>query len=80
MLTEDEKTRYAALLVEAEAAYHSVLMGGKVVDFQDQNGERVRYASSNAADLLRYINWLRDLLGMCPFGIMRPSRPAGVLF
>ncbi len=80
MLTEDEKTRYAALLVEAEAAYHSLMMGGHVVSFQDQNQEAVRYSAANSADLLRYINWLRDLLGMCPFGIMRPSRPAGVLF
>ena len=79
-LTEEDRVKYTALLNGAEAAYHSLMMGGHVVSFQDQNQEAVRYSAANSADLLRYINWLRDLLGMCPFGIMRPSRPAGVLF
>lgn len=80
MLTPEERARYQALLTEAEAAYHSVMIGGKVVDFQDQNGERVRYSSANGANLLNYINWLRSLLGQCPFGLMPVDRPAGVLF
>ena len=79
-ITPEDKVILQARLDEAKQAYHDLLTGTKARVIVDQNGERVRYASSNAADLLRYINWLRDLLGMCPFGIMRPSRPAGVLF
>lgn len=80
MLTDEDRARYLALLTAAEAAYHSVMIGGQVVDFQDQNGERVRYSTANAARLLAYINGLRSLLGLCAFMLPVVSRPAGVLF
>lgn len=79
-LTEDDRQRYADLLLRAEAAYTTLLMGGQVVDFQDQNGERVRYTAASRTDLLTLINWLRSQLGMCSFGMLVPGRPAGVLF
>lgn len=80
MLTAEERTRYAALLTEAETAYHSLMIGGQAVDFQDQNGERIRYTAANGTRLLSYINWLRGLLGMCPFVVPSVLRPAGVYF
>lgn len=80
MLTEAEKIKYTALLTEAETAYHSLMLGGMAVSFQDQNGESIRYSSANRASLLNYINWLRGLLDLGPYGMMQPGRPAGVLF
>lgn len=80
MLTDEDRALYTAQLREAEAAYHSVMIGGQVVDFMDQNNERVRYSAANAAGLLRYINYLRSVLGLGPFMLPSVSRPAGVLF
>ena len=80
VLTDEDRVLYTAQLREAEAAYHSVMIGGQVVDFMDQNQERVRYSAANAAGLLRYINGLRQMLGLCPFMLPATSRPAGALF
>ena len=80
MLTEDERIKYTALLADAEKVYHSAMLGGVAVSFRDQNGEEIRYSQANAGRLLGYINWLRQLLGLCPFAIMPTSRPAGALF
>lgn len=80
MLTDEDRAQYTAQLREAEAAYHSIMIGGQVVDFMDQNNERVRYSAANAASLLRYINHLRQTLGLCPYMLPAVSRPAGVLF
>lgn len=80
MLTDADRTRYIALLEAAEAAYHSLMIGGQPVDFQDQNGERIRYSAANPGRLLTYINWLRSVLGMCPFVMPSVARPAGVFF
>jgi hypothetical protein len=80
MLTEQERIKYQSLLEAAESAYHSLIIGGQAVDFTDQNGERIRYSAGNRGDLLNYINWLRSLLGLCPFALSRVARPAGVIF
>lgn len=80
VLSPEDRVRYTALLAEAEAAYHSVMIGGQVVDFSDQNGERVRYSAANAGRLHAYINGLRSLLGLCPYMLPHVSPPAGVLF
>lgn len=77
-LTPEDRAKYTENLRLAEAAYHSLMIGGAVADFTDQNGERVRYTSARKPDLLNYINWLRGQLGMCPFGLAAVSRPAGV--
>lgn len=76
-LTPDERADYQQKLREATAAYHSVMVGGQVREFHDQNGERVVYSSSNRVALISYINWLRGVLGQAPLcGIVAP--PAGV--
>ena len=76
-LTPEERAQYQSNLTEATAAYHSVMIGGQVREFQDQNGERISYTSANRTALLTYINWLRSQLGLCPLGgIVAP--PAGV--
>lgn len=76
-LTPEERAAIQQRLNEATAAYHSVMIGGQVREFHDQNGERVVYSSSNRVALISYINWLRDQLGLCGMsGIVAP--PAGV--
>lgn len=76
-LTTEERAAYEAQLAEAQAAYHSVMIGGHVREFYDQNGERIVYSSTSRTALLSYINWLRGQLGMCALeGFV--SRPAGV--
>lgn len=67
-LTDEEREKYKQQLSEAEATYHRLMMGGMAAEFTDQNGERIRYSSANRGDLLKYINYLRSLLGLCPFG------------
>lgn len=52
-----------ARLVEAEAAYHSVLMGGAVKVVVDQNGERIEFTAVNTSKLAAYILYLKSLLG-----------------
>lgn len=78
-LSSEEITKYTAWLNSAETAYNSLMIGGAAVEFKDQNGETIRYSTSNAGRLLAYINQLRSMLGMCAFmgGV---SRPAGVIF
>lgn len=76
-LTPEERAAIQQRLNEATAAYHSVMIGGQVREFHDQNGERVVYSSSNRIALISYINWLRGQLGLCGMsGIVAP--PAGV--
>ena len=76
-LTPEERADYQQKLREATAAFDSVMVGGQVREFHDQNGERVVYSSSNRVALISYINWLRGVLGQTPLcGIVAP--PAGV--
>lgn len=63
-------------LAEAEAAYHTVMMGGAVREIQDQNGERIAYTAANAAGLSRYIFLLKQEIAAAggpaaPLGPMR---------
>ena len=72
-LTPEERAAIQQRLNEATAAYHSVMIGGQVREFHDQNGERVVYSSSNRVALISYINWLRGQLGLCGMsGIVAP--------
>lgn len=52
----------AEKLVEAEAAYHELMLGRAPSVVVDQNGERVEYTRARKADLLAYIADLRDLI------------------
>lgn len=67
-------------LSEAEAALHDIAIGGKVVEIQDQNNERVTYSRSNITELRKYIADLTSTIGtQCngsslasKFGPLRP--------
>jgi hypothetical protein len=69
----------AEKLVEAEAAYHELMLNGSVRVIVDQNGERVEYTAVNPAKLLAYIASLRELIA-AQGGIFVPRGPAGVIF
>lgn len=69
----------AEKLVEAEAAYHDLMLGVKARVVVDQNGERVEYSSTNSANLLRYISDLKNLIA-CEAGCRVRTGPAGVIF
>jgi predicted TPR repeat methyltransferase len=69
----------AEKLVEAEAAYHNLMVNGAIRVVVDQNGERVEYTSVNAANLLRYIADLRNLIA-AEAGLYVPRGPLGVIF
>jgi len=42
-------------LSEAQAALHDIVIGGKIVEVQDQNLERVSYSRANVDQLRKYI-------------------------
>lgn len=52
------------LFDDAVEKYHLLLTGQTAVEFQDQNGERVRYTAANSARLLAYIGTLAAALGI----------------
>lgn len=63
----------AEQLVQAEAAYHQLQIGGAVTVFIDQNGERVNYTVGNKSDLYSYIQRLRaQIANPCADQVMRP--------
>lgn len=68
----------AEKLVQAETAYHDLMIGGAVRVVVDSSGERVEYTSANAGRLYAYIEELRRQIaaGTTP----RRRGPAGVLF
>jgi hypothetical protein len=78
-LSPAEIASYKQSLSEAERAYHSLMIGGGVREFTDQNGERVAYSGANRTGLLQYINYLRSLLGMAAFTGGYSARPAGII-
>jgi len=49
----------AERLVEAESAYHSLMMGRSAVEVRDSSGEMVVYQRANAAQLAAYIEKLK---------------------
>lgn len=72
-LTDIERAALLLQLAEAEKAYHTLMIGGTVAAFTDQNGERIEYRAGNQAKLFVYINQLRGRLGlgmMC--GVVAP--------
>lgn len=50
------------LLLQAEKAYHDLLLGQSPRVFVDQNGERVEYGPANRQALAAYISDLRRAL------------------
>lgn len=69
----------AQLLAEAEAAYHSLMIGASARVVVDQNGERVEYTAANAPRLQAYITSLKNLIAD-EAGIVRVRGPLGVVF
>lgn len=68
-----------ALLKDARAAYHALMMGQALVSVQDQNGERVTFRSASRADLYAYIQDLERQLGYTGVGVSS-NRPMGFTF
>lgn len=68
---------YCAKLQAAQDAYDKLLNGEAVAEFQDQNGERVRYTSANASRLLARI---KELEALCNPGTYTPRKAIGFLF
>lgn len=82
-IPKPDKETILQRLVEAETAYHKLMLGGAdggtVVEVRDSNGEMVRYTTANATRLKQYIEYLRSLLkdlceGRNPHN-RRPLRP-----
>ena len=68
----------AEKLVEAEAAYHDLMLGRSARVVVDSSGERVEFTAANAARLAAYIEELKQQIaaGSTP----RRRGPAGALF
>ncbi len=49
----------ATWLSEAEQALHDVTVGGKIVEIQDQNLEKLTYSRANVGALRQYVADLR---------------------
>lgn len=58
-------------LAQAEEAYHNLMTGQQVVEVVDQNGERIRFESTNAFRLAAYIQNLRRELGQATTGPLK---------
>lgn len=66
----------AEKLVQAERAYHDLMIGKSAKVFVDQNGERVEFTSANAAYLRQYIDALKAEIA----GSTSKTGPLGVYF
>ena len=52
-------------LLEAETAYHEVMMGKGTAEVRDSDGSSIRYTTANASRLKAYIAELKGLLLDC---------------
>ncbi len=68
---------YCALLAKAEAAYEDWISGRGVIEFEDQNGERIRKSAANLPLLSARIAELRKLCD--PLAALR-NRPRAIGF
>lgn len=66
----------AEMLVEAENAYHALMIGQSAIVVVDASGERVEYTRANAAKLQGYIEELKLRIAGGP----RSRGPAGAVF
>lgn len=77
-LTPEELAALKARIIKLETVYDTLMSGGSVASFTDQNGERVEYRAANRTALLAYINQLRIRAGMGPMcGVV--SAPIGFI-
>lgn len=80
-LTPEQRATLTAQLAEAEAAYHSLQIGGSARVVVDQNGERVEFSAANRQGLYAYIMQLKSQLGLFNPGCgVGPLAPAGFFF
>lgn len=63
-LTPEELAALKARIAKLEEVYDTLMAGGSVASFTDQNGERVEYRAANRTALFAYINTLRIRAGM----------------
>lgn len=70
---------YCALLRKCEAAIESYYGGESVVEFEDQNGERVKYSAVNITALEGRAERLRRLCDPA-YGRRAAPRPMGFIF
>lgn len=63
------------MLDEAFAAYRQLMTGAAVVEYRDQNGERVVYGRADSAKLWAYITWLQAQLNPAT---LKTQGPMGV--
>lgn len=59
-------------LAEAEAAFHSLAIGGSARVFVDQNGERIEYTAANRNLLSIWIQELKRQLGLSSSAPLSP--------
>jgi len=64
----------AEKLVEAERAYHELMIGQSARVVVDQNGERIEYTAANAGKLATYIESLKRQLSNPAVGSNGPLR------
>ena len=64
----------AEKLVQAEAAYHSLMIGESVREVVDQNGKKVVYTAANAARLVQYISDLKAQIANTTSTYRQPLR------
>lgn len=74
-------------LLDAEEAYHQLMMGGSVRVIVDQNAERVEYTAANKQNLFNYLIQLRAMIcaidpsdAVCKCGIGVGKSPVGFTF
>lgn len=65
-MTPDQKDKIRGRLLEAELAYHRLMLGESAREFVDQNGERVTFTAARASTLAAYIRELKALLETRP--------------
>lgn len=69
-------------LLEAQAAYHTLMTGGQLVELRHEGEGYMRYTPSNAVQLLAYVNSLEAQLNVPLSQRTGPRRTRGrrVLF
>lgn len=67
-------------LTEAEAAYHTLQIGGGVAEVRDSNGESVRYTQANASRLRAYIMELKAQIAAEAAGKPQQRGPLNPIF
>jgi hypothetical protein len=67
-------------LTEAEAAYHTLLLGNSAAEVRDSNGESIRFTSANSSRLKAYILDLKSQIAAEAAGSTQPRGPLRPVF